>query len=476
MIIYFADKDLNLTGQASTNLPGGFRLFDDMLTEDIESGVNTFEFRISYSDKTRQELEAVIANSKYILKSGGDAFIDKENSYTSLFQIIDDEFDTLSQEYYVYAEDAGLDLLNKTCPAVTFTGKTLSQMLSSSLPAEWTVNLIGTPAGTKTYTFDGENTATERINSIAGIFGCEVYYSFEIERFKVTKRILNVIPRRGKQKATTQLRLNKDVNQIVTKRSRQEMATAFAVTGGTPEGKETPINLKGYSYSYTDPDTGDVYSVDTSTGQMRNTSAMKREASAIDTDGLIVKTFEFDTTSKSVLAGQARAELQKVSEPTVEYEIDVVSLPEGTQLGDRVNVIDEDGKLYLDARILKIETSVANISKKITTGEYIRRSSGISAQMRALAKEYASKGIDGVVLAVTSSGGNIFHGVPISTTLSAAVYSGTQVLTSQDELTEMFGDGASIKWYREGTLLGSGMTYRLNSSEKKDTIKARLEI
>lgn len=475
MIIYFADRDLNITGQASTTLPGGFRLYEDKLTEEIASGVNIFEFKVSHNDMERLDLEGVIARSKYVLKSGGSAFADKENTYTSLFQIIDDEYDTLAQEYYIYCEDAGLDLINKIVPKVTFKNKTLLQMLQATVPSGWTINLIGTPTGTKTNTYEGENTATERINNIAELFDCEVYYSFEIERFKVTQRILNVIPKRGHQVAIPQLRLNMDINQIITKRSRQELATAYAVKGGTPEGSDNPVTLVNYNYSYTDPETGDVYQVDKASGQMRNISAMKREASVLDSDGLIVRTFEFETTDKSILAGQARAELQKHCNPIVEYEVDIAILPEGTVIGDRINIIDEEGELFLDARILKLETSEANRQITATVGDYIYRNSGISEQMRALAKEYAAKGIDGIVLSVTSSGGNIFHGQAINTTLIAMVFMGNNVIDTQDALEAVFGDGASIKWYNGDTLLGTGMTYNLSTDNNKETITARLE-
>lgn len=475
MIIYFADRDLNITGQASTTLPGGFRLYEDKLTEEIASGVNIFEFKVSHNDMARLDLEGVIARSKYVLKSGGSAFADKENTYTSLFQIIDDEYDTLAQEYYLYCEDAGLDLLNKIVPEVKFTNQTLLQMLQATVPIGWNINLIGTPTGKKTNEYEGENTATERINNIVELFDCEAYYSFEIERFKVTQRILNVIPKRGHQVAIPQLRLNMDINQIITKRSRQELATAYTVKGGTPEGKDTPINLKNYTYSYTDPETGDVYAVDKPTGQMRNTSAMKREASVLDSDGLIVKSFKFDTTDKAVLAGQARAELQKHCNPIVEYEVDIVTLPDGTAVGDRINIIDEEGELFLDARILKLETSAADQQVTATLGDYIYRGSGIADQIRSIAREYASKGVDGVVLSISSSGGNVFHGQAIDTTLSATVFMGNNVIDTQELLEEVFGDTARIKWYNGNTLVGTGMTYALSSDNTKETISARLE-
>ena len=47
MIIYFADRNLNITGQASTSLPGGFRIMEDLLTEEVDSGVNVFTCKIT---------------------------------------------------------------------------------------------------------------------------------------------------------------------------------------------------------------------------------------------------------------------------------------------------------------------------------------------------------------------------------------------------------------------------------------------
>lgn len=479
MIIYFADRGLNILGLASTELPGGLRIVEDNTVEEIDSGVNTFTCRIAYNDQTRSDLEDAVQVGRFVLKSGSRAFSSKENVYDSLYQILETEFDTESQELYLYAEDAGLELINKVVPESTQTNKTMTQMLNAFVPNDWTLNLNGCPTGTKTYTWDGENTCTERINSIAGLFDCEVYYSFIIERFEISAKVINCTHKRGTQIATAQLRLNKEINRITTKSSIANLATAFSVTGGTPDGSDKPINLKNYSWTpYVDAK-GDRYEVDTTSGQMRNVTQMARWASAIDTDGLIVKSFSFDTTDKAVLAGQARAELQKVCYPEVNYECDFVELPEDVQVGDRVNIIDEDGELYLEARLLKIETSVTGQTQTATIGEYLIKNSGISDAVRAFAEEFASKakdGTDGVVLSVTSSGGNIFHNTAISTTLSAAVFIGTISITDQTTLENVFGSGAAIKWYDStDTLAGTGFSLSVSSASDSVKYKARLE-
>lgn len=480
MIIYFANRNLQVIGQASTNLPGGFRVYDDSLSENVSTGISTFSFSVTPNDKTREELESAIQVGSFVLRSGARKVEDDSNNiYTGLFQIIETEYDTESRSMSVYAEDAGLELLNKVCSGVTLSSKTLLQMLQYFIPSDWTINLIGTPTTTKTYTWEGENTATERINSVVGLFGCEVFYSFEIESFSILAKVINVIPKRGSQNAVEQLRLNRDINKISYKYSISSIATAFYVTGGTPEGSETPINLKGYSYSYTDPVTGDVYSVDTSTGQMRNTSAMKRWASSIDTDGLIVKTYSYDTTNKAELAGQARSQLQQDSSVAVNYEVDFVSLPDSVRVGDRINIIDEEGEFYLEARLLTIETSVADNSQTATIGEYLLKDSGISASVRAIAAELqrtVKNGLNGTTLEIASTGGNVFHGQVISTTLSTTVYYGEKVIKTIADLQTVFGSTANIKWYNGDTLLGTGFTYTFTSQNTSEKITARLEI
>lgn len=136
--------------------------------------------------------------------------------------------------------------------------------------------------------------------------------------------------------------------------------------------------------------TGDVYKVDKATGQMRNVTAMAKWASAIDPDGLWVGSFEYDTLDKPTLAGQARAYLQRHSQVEVNYEVDFEKLPDDVQIGDRVNIIDENGELYLEARLLRIETCEAEDTQTATIGEYLLRGSGISDRVAQLASDLAN--------------------------------------------------------------------------------------
>ena len=188
MIIYFCDRQFNILGQATTELPSGFRISEDNTVEDVESGVNTFECTISWTDDTRADLTGCIAAGFYVLKSGS-----KDNNYDSLYQIIETEMDTKAQEIRLYAEDAGLDLLNTTCGAAKLENKTISQMMSSFLPNDWTINIQDAPTTTKTNEWDGDSTCTERLRSVVGLWDCELYYSFRIEGLQVKEKIVNVV-------------------------------------------------------------------------------------------------------------------------------------------------------------------------------------------------------------------------------------------------------------------------------------------
>ena len=467
MIIYFCDRQLNILGHASTELPQGIRISQDRTVEDVETGVNSFECVLTWDSDTRSELESGIVAGNYILKKS-------DTEYDSLYQIVETESDTKEQEISLYAEDAGLDLLNTLCEATTLTNMTVEQMLAYFLPSDWAIAVWDAPTSTRTYTWDGESTCTERIRSVVGLWDCELYYSFRIEGLQVREKIVNVVVKRGLQEAIPQLRLNYDIDRIITKTSIADVVTAPKVTGGTPEGADTPIDLVNYDYTYTDPVTGNLYQVDKTSGQMRNITAMDRWSSIIDEDGLWVGSYSFDTTDKAILAGQARAELQRRCVPAVNYEVDFSALPEGAQIGDRINIIDDEGELYLEARLLQIETSEAEGTQKAVLGEYLIKSSGISDRIQALATDFAglAQMIEGYSLTITSSNGDNFTTSLVNTTLTANVlYRGFRC--TQAQLT---ADGLAVKWYNQstGTQIGTGLTYTV-SNQATINITARLE-
>ena len=383
MIIYFANRSMEIQGSASTGLPGGFTVVEDTKTEEIETGVAVFECRVKFNSENRLRLEAMCEAGNYLLRSDGDV--------NEFYTIIEVEVDTKEQTVYLYAEDAGMDLLNEVCPAYEATDNHDVAWYIRRYTADsgFEIGLNEVPDLVKKLKFASEQTATERLAEIAeGFGGFEISYSFAIHGMEVTHKYINIYQERGKDVAD-QLRLNQDINRITTKKSVANLATALSCTGGTPKGKKDPITLQGYSY-----DDGDFY-VDGKLLKSRQAVAQwSRYAwevtDASDWQGHHIRQYTYDTTSQATLCSKAIKELKKLRQMEVNYEVEINNLPEGIRIGDRINIVDDGGALYLSARILKLETSICDQKQTTTLGEYLLKGSGISAKVEELAEKFAA--------------------------------------------------------------------------------------
>lgn len=493
MILYFANREMEILGHATTGLPEGYTIIDDLKTEEIDTGVATFTCTIGYNKANRKALEEMASAGNFLLRS--------HNGENEFYTILDSEADTKNQEIYVYAEDAGLDLINEIVGAFT---------ADAAHSADWYVNkYIGDsgfeigineiPSSTvRTLSWEGEATVTERLASIANSFGgFEVSYTFDVHGMEVVHKYVNIFAERGKN-TEEQLRLNRDIDRIVTKKSVANLATALKVTGGTPEKKTDPITLEGYKY-----DDGDFY-VDGL--YLKSRKALQKWGRFIMRGGVneghIERQYSYDTTSQSELCNRAIAELKKVCDMEVNYEIDINKLPENIKVGDRINIVDDDGELYLSARILILETSAVDGQQKATLGEYLIKDSGISSKVEELATQFSTiaksrtlytwtayaddengggislnstnkpylgtatnqtkeevdisdpsifkwvkvTGEDATVLRIDSSRGTVFKNSQVSTVLTVAVYRGAKRITDAETLKTEYGAGAYLQW------------------------------
>lgn len=377
MILYFTDRHMNILGQASTHLPEGLRISDDLKTEEVEAGVATLEFTLNYTEKTRKEASRYGAVGNYILRKNGE----EEEFYT----IITSEENVFKQEVEIYAEDAGMDLLNETVGAYA---------ADKAYPASYYVEKFSYDSGfevglnevsnlNRKLSWEGETTASERILSVATQFDAEVSYSFEIDRLRIRHKYINLHKKRGTDSGR-ELRINREINNIIVKSSVEDLATALSVTGGYPEESETPITLKGYKY-----DDGDIY---LSGSTLYSRSAVAKWSRYLSEKGNgtghIVQSYSYDTTSQSELCNRAVSKLKKIYDAAVSYEVELAYLPDGIRIGDTVNVVDDAGELYLSARIMKLESSAANDEHTATLGDYKAKSSGISDKMVELAAQF----------------------------------------------------------------------------------------
>lgn len=540
MIIYFADRYMNILGQASTELPNGLIITEDLKTEDTETGINIFECKIPFNSETMQSVDICTAVGNYLLRSS-----EGENEF---YTIIDTERDTKKQTVTIYAEDAGLDLLNEVVGEYE---------ASSALPIKSYIDIFAADSGfiiginetgtlKKQLSWDDESTASARIADVAKQFGdFEVSYSFDVKGLAVTNKYINIQKKRGSDNGV-QLRLNKDIDNIITSKSIANLATALRCTGATPSTKGSQLfnrnktatksaggatitkNVDGSftvagtgnltanfsnSYNLTHQETVDLFNagkvylrcekksypyffvryivngktVQEITNQSQTSaefeitskqhsnktsyismgwygssgktivgntfkhivtqdeeateyeaytggkhedltpvtfeakdgyqnaykyddgdvyisgkhlysrSALQKwsryiwnnEPNKQGNMGHITKTFEYNTLDNAELFAEAKKEFDKLREIEVNYEVDIKKLPENVKIGDRVNIIDDEGEQYISTRILMLKTSIADQEQTATLGEYLIKSDGISAKVEALAAEFA---------------------------------------------------------------------------------------
>ena len=343
MILYFADRKMDILGLASTGLRDGLAIYNDKRTEELGTGSASLSFELRYSG-TVKELEDVVEVGNYILLYDGDS--------SEYYTIIDTETDTGTSTISVYAEGGGLDLLNEVVGAYAAS----SAMSIASYVAEFAAD-SGFEIGinevsdlSRTLSWDGESTVTERLQSLAKQFDAEISYTFEIDGMSVTRKCINFFKHRGLDTGIT-IRIGTAAGSIRIKKSIENLATALLPTGDN-------ITLSGYSY-----DDGDIY-ID---GQyLKSRSALAKWSRYLspteqgDGDGHIVRPYSYSTSSQSELCNRSVAQLKKVSVPEVTYEVKIEEVPENMHLGDECRIVDARNELYLKARLVKTIRSDAD--------------------------------------------------------------------------------------------------------------------
>lgn len=92
MITYFADRSMNILGNASTSLPNGLTITDDLKTEEISEGVAIFECDISYSlTDAMLDAKKLADAGNFLLKQ------DSESDEAEVYTIIDSEIDPIKK-------------------------------------------------------------------------------------------------------------------------------------------------------------------------------------------------------------------------------------------------------------------------------------------------------------------------------------------------------------------------------------------
>lgn len=390
MIIYFADRAMNILGSASTGLPKGLMITNDKKTEEISEGVAIFECNLDYDfansnkdEKQEVDVKKLAAVGNFILKQSAD------DGKAEVYTIIDSTIDPIQKDASIYAEDAGLDLLNEVVGTYTADkAYSIDHYINKfAYDSGFEIGINEVSNLTRKLSWDGEATATERLLSVATQFdNAEIEFCFKVENMAVTGKYINVYKKRGNDSGVT-LTVGKEVSGFRIKSSIADLATAYCCTGGTPEGSENPITLDGYKYDDGDFHVSGNYVMSRKALEKWSRYQIKTEKKENNV-GHIVKSFSYDTTSKSELCNRAVSSLKKVCDEAVTYEVELLYLPDDVKIGDTVSIVDDDDNTYLTARLLKLETSESNDTKEAELGDYVRQESGTNEKVIELAERF----------------------------------------------------------------------------------------
>ena len=345
MIAYFADREMNIVGLASTALPKSMQILDDKRTEELKTGSVSLSFEVIYDgEQGYGSIKDIVEVGNYVM------LYDGENS--EYYTIIDTELNTEECSVIVYVEGVGLDLLNEIVGAYSASGAMSIADYVAVFAADsgFTIGVNELSNLTRTLSWDGESTVTERLQSLAAQFGAELSYTYEFEGLKVKEKYINFWKHRGLDAGVT-LRVGDGIGSIRMKRNIENLATALRPTGNN-------ITLAGYSY-----DDGDIYIDNGLLKSRRALAKWSRYLSPTEQgtgDGHIVRPYSYQTSSQSELCSRSVAQLKKVSVPEVTYEVYIENAPKNLHIGDECKIVDAKNGLYLKARLIKTIRSEAD--------------------------------------------------------------------------------------------------------------------
>ena len=345
---------LYVLSRARETLETTVGVYDDKHTLTLDAGSSSYEFTIAKTDPASQCMD-----------TGNYVVLQDDNGKNWVFTILDYEENQYTKT--VYAEDVGIELLNKNCDIWKSEGPHSFEWYFNKIvdSTPWKLGVNQLAGLERTLTYEGRDTGLGRLLSILTAFDhaeCKMDVSFTANR--PCEFVVNVYKTIGADRSDVQIVYNHELNDITKKESRAQFVTALCGVGGTvtpPEGQETAeqenIDFADLEYNKDGLVTtkGDKF--------LRAVDANKRFNPG--QTSYIESYYTYDTQSASELLNRTITQLKTYSEPQYTYTADVKVIDSTLEIGDTVTIIDHDYNpaLYLSARVAKLEKSYTDPSQ-----------------------------------------------------------------------------------------------------------------
>ena len=370
-MLYILDRNEQVVGLLQSNSDRNKNIYyDDVLTEILSSGADTFTFTSIPDKETSRKLTV------------GNYIAFKKDNKFKLLQIIEvneNKEDVLTKE--VYCEGAGLELINTVYSGSKMDAVNVERFLKNILQdTNWKVGHVSSNL-TKTLSLDVEEKEVYSIiQEYLYDFEAEIDFRVEIKGNRIVGRYIDVYSKRGRNNGR-RLEINRDIKGITRKVSLANYATKLI-----GEGKNG-LNFRDISMTGT---------IEKPLGQ--NFVVNEEAYSRLNNKGKhITRKFTYDTEDAYELLRQTHKALKEYSEPKVTYEVDVDILDfDDIEIGDYVSISDLSftPPLLVTARISELETSKTNkYSNKAVLSNFNEVRSGISSIFPILGEDIVSGSI-----------------------------------------------------------------------------------
>lgn len=370
-MIYIFDKNETLQAVLSNDNPSSCPFWEDVHIQRLNDGVVLHEFQVPANHE----------DAKLIEINGFTAIRDSNGNFLP-FKIrnVEDERINGTLVRRVFAENAGMELLDDIVRPTVMVGVNATQALSSVLAGtRWEVGTVEW-TGTKDIEVSGYETVLKVVLDIVNRFGGEVLFRVETDRGKIVKRYVDILQQRGRNEGFGVKRFEyaDDILSIKRTESTEDLVTAV-IGVGKADSSEKETTFAGVTKSFKNENGS---SITKPIGQDWVGDPDALQLWGINGKHRFGVYRNDEETSPIELLNQAWDYLQQVKQPKLTYEMNVVLLrnvagyedEEEVHLGDRVTVVDRsfDPPIFVSARIIELELSQSSRDKdKVVLGNYI---------------------------------------------------------------------------------------------------------
>lgn len=378
MDFYITDRTFDLKTIVSTTANVEYPVISASDVSTLETASRRMTMQLAFTKENTAKIKKDIAVGNYVLYQD----LNQKFVWMTILKVT---HNPLTQVRTLECEDASMDLLNENLPSFPAQGNhnIVWYIEKFTYDSGFKIGINEIPNLTRTLEWDSDMTALERIQSVATQFdNAELEFSFEFDGNQLVQRKIDIYKKRGVDERK-KLYVNKDINSIETEEDIYQLVNAIKPTGGTPEGKDQPITLKGYKWS----DPSGRFVINPENGYVYDTENVKMWSRTNTKSNYFLQHKTWTTTSQKELAETTMGWLEKYSIPVVNYTVDIANIPSQLDVGDTVDVIDENENLFLSSRVQKLTITYEDEKVVCELSDFVRLESGLSERLQALAND-----------------------------------------------------------------------------------------